>query len=102
MGVRVRGVIVVGMTVATGADDLARAQNRASIVALGIAATRSTSGELFAHTFGEGQATAGTGIAVGSAEAVGAVFGRRHLRAQEIRMIFDLRRFRAPGLGERR
>lgn len=78
---RVRGVIIVGVTVPTGIDNLTGTQHRASIVALGIAAPRRTGGELLAHIFGERQATAGAGIAVRSANAVGTVFRRSHLRA---------------------
>lgn len=94
-----RVIIHVGVAVAAGIDDLARAQNGATVLALRIVAAGSACGELLAHTFGERQATAGAGIAVRTADAVGSVFGRCHLRTQKIRVVFDLRRSRARGLG---
>ena len=82
-------VILVGVTVAAGVDDLARAQNgRRTAVGFAVA----IGGELLAHTFGERQAAAGASVAVAATD-FGAILGGSGLWAQKVRMIFNLGRF---------
>lgn len=83
-------VVHVGMAVAAGVDHLARAQDRASVVALGVATPWRTRWELLAHIFGEGQATAGASGAVCTTHAIRLIFGGIRSCTEEVRVIFNL------------